>query len=178
MTNLTKIDVSRIMHKVSEYAPFALLLMAVGTFATVGIFRADYYHHIFAVRFPDWSSWSMAVFAAIIEEGVRLSLLVSSIRDFSDNRKGNGWLGLIGSVALVAYEVKTAQAVAGLWAINGAADLSIYNGFLVFMILLGFLLELRLILTTKGASMGKPQARQNGQASRTTAGQLIPNGIN
>lgn len=159
--NLMNSDVSRIMQRVSDYAPTALLIMAVGTFMIVGTFRTDYYHHIFDTRFPDWGAWAMAIFAATIEEGVRLALLVSSIRDFSDNRKGNGWLGLIGSVGLVVYEVGTAQHVAGLWADGGQAAQSIYHHFIVFMIVLGLLLELRLILTTNGTSLGKPTPGRN-----------------
>ncbi len=169
MSNLQKHqDVKRIMENVSNAAPFALLLMAIGTFLAVGIFRTDYYTEIFAVRLGGISALSMAIFVAILEEGVRLALLISSVRDFSDRRKGNGWLGLIGSVALVAYEIQTSIHVAGMWASEGAATLPTYRTLLIFLILTGLLLEIRLILTIPGASLGKPPAR-NGQAKENWA---------
>ena len=161
MTNLRNFQVSSIMRTVSEYAPFALLIMAIGTFLTVGIFWYDYYAHIFGSRFAPWAAVSMGAFAAIIKEGVRLSLLVSSIRDFSDKRRGNGWLGLLASIALVWYEISTTQQVAQLWAEGEAATADTYRGFIIFMVLLGLVLELRLILTVPGASLGKPKRGQS-----------------
>jgi hypothetical protein len=174
MANVTNFQVSNIMGKVSDYAPFILLAMAVGTFLTVGIFRTDYYNHIFAVRFEPWAAMAMAVFASIIEEGVRLALLVSSIRDFSDSRKGNGWLGLVASVALVWYEISTTQHVAELWATGEAAAVSTYKGFLVFMVLLGLVLEMRLILTVPGASLGKPSSRAGRPGSSSNGKAVVP----
>ena len=151
------------MRKAADVAPLALLVMAIGCFLIVGIFRTDYYHHAFETRFPDWGAWCLAVFAAVIEEGTRLSLLVASMRDFTDNRKGNGWLGLVGSVALVIWEIHTAAEIASLWALGKAADQGVYLGFLVFMVLLAFLLEIRLILTMKDGHLGNEKARQNGR---------------
>ena len=165
MANLQNFQVSQIMEQVSKFAPFALLTMAVGTFLTVGIFRTDYYDHIFSVRFEPWAAMAMAVFVSVIEEGVRLALLISSMRDFSDKRSGNGWLGLAASIALVWYEISTTQQVAELWAAGEAAAADTYRGFLIFMVLLGLILELRLILTVPNASLGKPKPRQNGAAS-------------
>lgn len=165
MANLANFQVSQIMEQVSRYAPFALLIMAVGTFLTVGIFWTDYYEHIFSARFAPWAATAMGVFAALIKEGVRLSLLISSIRDFSDSRKGNGWIGLLASVALVWYEIRTTSQVADLWAQGEAAQADTYRGFLIFMVLLGLILELRLILTVPSASLGKPKPRQNGASS-------------
>lgn len=157
------------MKTVSEYAPFALLIMAVGTFLTVGIFWYDYYAHIFGARFAPWAAMAMGAFAAIIKEGVRLSLLVSSIRDFSDKRSGNGWLGLLASIALVWYEIATTEQVAQLWAQGEAAAVDTYRGFIIFMVLLGLVLELRLILTVPGASLGKPKSRQSANGVHTAA---------
>ena len=169
MTNLNNFQVSSIMETVSKFAPFALLAMAAGTFLTIGIFRTDYYDHIFSVRFEPWAAMAMAVFVSVIEEGVRLALLISSMRDFSDKRSGNGWLGLIASVALVWYEISTTQQVAELWAAGEVAAVSVYKGFLIFMVLLGLILELRLILTVPNARLGKPQPRQNGASSKNGA---------
>jgi len=72
--------------------------------------------------------------------------VVSSVRDFADAKRGAGWLGLLGSVALVAYDIKISSSVATLWA-NEAFDASVYSSTIVFLILLGLLLEVRLVLT-------------------------------
>lgn len=162
MTNLSKNLMQNILDNTSKAAPFALLLMAVGTFLIVGIFWGDYYTELFSARFPAWAAVALAVFTAVIKEGVRFALLISSIRDFSDKRSANGWLGLIASVALVAYEIKVSAAVAAMWATQGFPAGS-YRSFLIFTILLGLILEIRLILTTPSARLGKPTARTNGQ---------------
>ncbi|WP_282782793.1 hypothetical protein [Phaeodactylibacter xiamenensis] len=172
MTNLRNFDVTPIMNKISEYAPFALLIMAIGTFVIIGIFRTDYYSHLFEVRFEPWAAMAMAVFAAFIEEGVRLALRISSIRDFSDNKKGNGWLGLIASVALVWHEITTATHVAELWAGSQIADVSVYKGWFVFFILVGLILEIRLILTSQNTSLGNPQRRSSRPAASSNGHQV------
>lgn len=145
MSNLT-FSTENLVAEAAKRAPFALMLMAVGSFFIVGILWTDYYTHIFGARFDHWAAVSLGVFAALIKEGVRLSLLISSIRDFSDNRKGNGWLGLIGSIALVWYEIATTKQVATLWA-GDAGTVDTYRGFIIFMVLLGLILEFRLVLT-------------------------------
>lgn len=158
-------DVRGVMNKASDYAPFALLLMAAGTFLIVGTFWQDYYSHIFSPRFPAGAA-VMAFFVALIKEGVRLALLISSIRDFSDNRKGNGWIGLIASVALVWYEVKTSTAIAELWAAGGAASVDTYRYLIIFLVALGLVLELRLILTIPESSFAGPQQSTPGKGLR------------
>lgn len=161
MTNLT-FSTENLVGEAAKRAPFALMLMAVGSFLIVGILWTDYYTHIFSVRFDRWAAVSLGVFAALIKEGVRLSLLISSIRDFSDNRRGNGWLGLIGSIALVWYEIATTKEVAGLWA-GDAASADTYRGFIIFMVLLGLVLEFRLVLTMPKVTKGNfTQNSRNG----------------
>ncbi len=49
-------------------------------------------------------------------------------------------------VALVAYDIKMSTSVALIWA-NDTFDAGIYSGTIVFLILLGLLLEVRLVLT-------------------------------
>ena len=73
-------------------------------------------------------------------------MVVSSVGDCSFGRSGSGWLGLLGSVALVAYDIKMSTSVALIWA-NDTFDAGIYSGTIVFLILLGLLLEVRLVLT-------------------------------
>lgn len=152
---LNKLTVKSIMATISEAAPFLLLFLAVGTFVGVGIFQTDYYRHIFAPRFAS-NAGVMAVFVAVLHQAIRFGLLVASMRDFSDNRAWNGWLGLIGSLALVVYDVKVAGWLAQVWATGGIAEAATYKSTVVFLILLGLLLEYRLILTVDGTKFGKP----------------------
>lgn len=165
-----KLTVDGIMAAISAVAPFLLLFLAIGTFIGVGIFQADYYRHIFTPRFAA-NAATMAVFVSVLHQAIRFGLLVASMRDFSDNKPWNGWLGLIGSVALVWYDMKVAGWLAQVWASDGMAEAATYKSTVVFLILLGLLLECRLILTVDGASFGKPGNRRatvgNGQPAES-----------
>lgn len=159
MANLGNFDVARIMEKVSEFAPFMLLILAFGTFFGVGVFLTDYYTEVLSPRFHS-SAFAMALFMAIIHEAVRFGLLVASIRDFSDSKSFNGWLGLVASIALVWHDVTVAGDVAALWA-NEVTAAATYKTMLVFLILLGLVLEIRLILTVDNTSLGNPLRRKS-----------------
>ena len=143
MANL-QINASQIMERVTEYAPVGLLLLAFLSFFATGIFSVDYYDNLFVSRFKSYS-FHIAILIAIIQEAIRFCLLVSSIRDFSDDKKFNGWLGLLGSIGLVCHDLKLGWEVAIMWSSNNPNPY--YNVF-VFLILIGLLLELRLVLTT------------------------------
>jgi hypothetical protein len=143
MANLQNFDASAIMREISKFAPFALLLCAFGSFVAVGIFFVDYYENLLLVRFTE-SARYMAVMVAVIHEAVRFGLLIASIRDFTDKKAFNGWLGLMGSIALVYHDISVCKELAFLW---NPTNPKPYSGLLVFMILVGLLLEVRLILT-------------------------------
>lgn len=116
MINLRNFDVIFIMNKISEYVFFVLFIMVIGIFVIIGIFCIDYYSYLFEVWFEFWVVMAMAVFVVFIEEGVCLVLFIFFICDFSDNKKGNGWLGLIVLVVLVWYEIIIVMYVVELWA--------------------------------------------------------------
>lgn len=169
MTNVTtSFDASKIMREISKFAPFALLICALCSFVAMSIFTVDYYEHLLRERFTD-NAKLMAILVAVIQEAVRFGLLVTSIRDFSDKKPFNGWLGLIGSIVLVAHDISLAEDIASLWSPENPLP---YSGMLVFLILLGLLLEVRLILTLSGstkvkAGSGKKSAGQNGKSVKT-----------
>lgn len=136
-------DASGIMREISKAAPFALLACAILSFIAVGVFSIDYYQELFAKRFTE-SARFMAIMVAVIQEAVRFGLLIASIRDFADKKYLNGWLGLLGSVALVLHDVSIAKDLALIW---NADNPKPYSSILIFLILIGLLLEIRLILT-------------------------------
>lgn len=140
-------DAEKIMLQISAAAPFALTLLAFATFLSVGIFFVDYYSAVLAFRFGA-GAFYFAIFLALIQELTRFALLVSSVRDFGEKRSLNAWLGFIGSIALVYHDVKTANSIAAMYAAQQGAETSAtFSGLLIFLVLVGLLLELRLILT-------------------------------
>lgn len=143
---MTNANLSNLVNEFTKVAPTLLLCIAALTFIGVAIFHTDFYTDVFTSRFGGTGALCFGIFLALIHELTRFALLVSSIRDFTDKKKANGWLGLIGSIALVAYDIKISSSVAELWA-NDSFDAAIYSSTIVFLILLGLLLEIRLVLT-------------------------------
>jgi len=138
-------DVENFMLKVAAWSPFVLTALAFATFLGVGIFFVDYYQSVLSFRFGGYSL-AFGIFLAVIHEAVRFALLVSSLRDFGDKKTANAWLGLVGSIALVWHDISVAGDLSAMYAQSGASA-GTFQGLLTFLILLGLLLELRLILT-------------------------------
>jgi len=143
---MTNANLANLVEAFTKIAPALLLTIAGLTFIGVGIFHTNFYTAVFLSRFGDVGSLAFAVFLALIHELTRFALVISSVRDFTDKKSGAGWVGLIGSIALVAYDIKISGSVAQLWA-NDAFGAAIYSSTIVFLILLGLLLEVRLVLT-------------------------------
>lgn len=167
MANLNEFDANQVMLSLSRFAPFALISCALLSFFAVGFFCVDYYEELFKERFDD-AARPLAIMVALIQELVRFALLIASVRDFSDKRAFNGWLGLAGSVALVIHDAGIAKEVATMWSKQNPDQ---YAGIFLFLIFVGALLEIRLILTVNGASLGKPKkaARYERNGSLQTA---------
>ena len=166
MTNVkTTFDASTIMREISKFAPFLLLACAFLSFFAVAIFIVDYYNQLFEIRFSEYSFF-IAVMVALIQEFVRFGLLISSIRDFTDSRRFNGWLGLVGSIGLVMHDVSIVKDLAMTWDYQNPSP---YVSVLVFLILIGLLLEIRLILTISKNKEVKPKKAysQNGNSVKT-----------
>jgi len=149
-TKVNSFDTTSIMLEISKAAPLALLVFAFLSFFAIGIFAIDYYDSLFSSRFGRLSK-PMAVLIAVIQEAVRFGLLVTSIRDFSDKRKLNGWIGMVGSIGLVLHDISLSNSIAQLWDADNPLP---YSSLFMFLILIGLLLEFRLILTV---SNNKPK---------------------
>lgn len=141
-------DNKQFLQFIADYTPAILTGLAFATFAAVGIFFVEYYTNAFVPRFQG-GAFYLAVFITVIQELTRFGLLISSIKDFSGGKTTNAYLGLIGSIMLVYHDVKTAGALTPLYP---ALDIS---GLLTFLILLGLLLEIRLILTIKNSARAR-----------------------
>jgi hypothetical protein len=166
MANVNEFDANRVMQEFSKIAPFALILCALLSFISVGVFCVDYYDSLFKERFDEYSM-SMAVMVAVIQELVRFGLLIASIRDFSDKKPFNGWLGLVGSVGLVFHDISICKDIATVWSPENP---SLYSDIFVFLILIGFLLEIRLVLTIRNASFSKSSAVGKSKESQRSNG--------
>lgn len=147
------------MAEIIKAAPLALLVCALLTFGAVAVFVHDYYRALFLPRFGPAGAAAMAGTLAAVQELIRFGLLVASIRDFSERRAAAGWLGLVGSLGLVFHDLHTAQAVASLWQASGGG----VGGVLTYLVLVGLLLEVRLILTAS-RTVAAPAVAVNGQA--------------
>jgi len=143
MTKVNSFDATVIMREISKVVPVALIIFAALSFAAFGVFCVDYYESLFESRFGR-SARYMAILIAIIQEAVRFGLLVASVRDFSDDKRFNGWLGLLGSVGLVLHDLSVSKNIALMWSPDNPLP---YTGLFSFLILIGLLLEFRLILT-------------------------------
>ena len=151
---MTSTKVLDLTNQFTVYAPALLLGIAGLTFLGVGIFQANFYSSVFLTRFGEVGSLMFAIFLALVHELTRFALVVSSVRDFSDKKAGSGWLGLLGSLALVAYDIKISSSVALVW-VNDSFDANVYSSTIIFLILLGLLLEVRLVLTMRGRAQKK-----------------------
>lgn len=151
MANVNHFDLKQVIGVISKVAPPLLIICALGSFAGVTIFLTDYYQELFKPRFED-SAVKMAVMVAVIQELVRFCLLVSSVRDFSQKKPFTGWLGLLGSSYLVYHDISVANELSASW---GGDPL---RGVLLFLIIVGLILEIRLVLTV-GTSGRTPTDR-------------------
>ena len=142
-TKVNSFDTTSIMLEISKAAPLALLVFAFLSFFAIGVFAIDYYQTLFEPRFGRTAK-VMAILIAVIQESVRFGLLITSLRDFADKKKFNGWLGLIGSIGLVIHDISLSNSIAKMWDADNPLP---YSSLFMFLILIGLLLEFRLILT-------------------------------
>jgi|GEM_PF-1144649 len=164
------IDAQNVMERISSIVPIGLLLLALLSFIAIGIFSVDYYEELFKIRFGR-TAFAIAILIAVIQELVRFFLLVASIRDFSKGEKFSGWLGLLGSLGLVVHDILLANKVAKMWS---NLDAHPYSDIFLFLIFIGFLLEIRLILTMRNNK--KEEKKPVGDFSFNGA-TSTPNGI-
>ena len=154
-TNLENLTLSSVMKSISAITPGLILISALGTFGVLGYFQADYYHRILSDSYG--SSALMGVVIASIIELVRFVLLLSSMRDFEAKKTLSGVLGLIASIGLVVHDWSICNELGEVLGLNVF--------FLNFLVVLGLILEFRLILTVdskKTPAGGKKQYSSNG----------------
>jgi hypothetical protein len=158
-------DTDIIMSAFSNFAPFLLLISAVGSFIIVGIFTADYYNTMFWARFGSFA-FAMAVGVVVLEELTRFSFLVSSVKDFKDKKKAEGFFGLLISLILVAHDITIAIKVGNLW---GLGELP-----LVFAIVIGFAIEIRMVMTMGRKETIAPQKEEEATTTLPIAKKTEP----
>lgn len=131
---------------ISRITPASIVILAILSFLAMGIFHFDFLSQIMGNRLSPGVVVFMAAMGALLISGSRFIALMASARDFANGNQWGGWIGLVGSVALLAYELTTVGKMAEMWT-EYAAHMANY---LRFAIILGFGLELRLILSVAG----------------------------
>lgn len=139
-------DTGVIMRQIAQATPLMLLILGLLSFVATGIFSVDYYRELLDPRFGT-SAGAMAILLAVIQEAVRFGLLLASVRDFTDSKPFNGWLGLLGSVFMVVHDIGVMKKIGNMW---DPSDPAPYVSMLIFLVVIGLLLEVRMILTVAG----------------------------
>ena len=134
------------MTVLSKNASLFILIFALLSFGALTVFKIDYYHNLFLGRFGEWTALSMGCLVAIIIEGVRFSLMISSAEDKRTKNTMGFWLGLISSLCMLGYEVYICGEVGAYWSQVAEVETSVYTNLLTFLAVLGMGLELRLCL--------------------------------
>lgn len=143
MNNTTK----NLMTEISKQSSLILLVFALLSFASLVVFKSDYYHQIFTVRFTDSLAWVMGVCIALIVEGIRLAFLLSSAEDARVKNWYGFTIGLCASIGLLGYELYVCKTVGTYW----DAQNPIYTNILRFLAIIGMVIEVRLCLLIKGS---------------------------
>lgn len=144
--NQTKMEsTTKIMESITSKASFFLLSFAIMSFLILIVFKADYYHAAFQVKFMDAVAWTMGCIIAFFIEGVRFSLMLSSAEDARLKRWFSFTIGTIASLSLLGYELYLCQKVGTYWSVTD----TVYINILRFVAVMGMVLELRLCLLMK-----------------------------
>lgn len=143
-----------LMHQITKQATLFLLIFACLSFVGLVIFKVEYWLLALQPKFNHTLAWVMGVTIAIVVEGVRFSLMVASAEDIAKGRTLNFLLGMLGSIALLVYEVfYMANVVGASWSTTDDT----YTNLFKFLALVGMLLELRLCLLMNGTKDTKSE---------------------
>lgn len=141
-----------LMYQITKQASLFLLIFACLSFVGLIIFKVEYWLLALQPKFNHTLAWVMGVTIAIVVEGVRFSLMVASAEDIAKGRTLNFLLGMLGSIALLVYEVfYMANVVGASWSTTDDT----YTNLFKFLALVGMLLELRLCLLMSGTKESK-----------------------
>ncbi len=143
-----------LMHQITKHASLFLLIFACLSFLGLIIFKVEYWTIALQPKFNYTLAWVMGLTIAIVVEGVRFSLMLASAEDIAKGRTLNFILGLLGSIALLVYEVfYMANVVGASWSVTD----STYTNLFKFLAIVGMLLELRLCLIMNGTKHSKSE---------------------
>jgi hypothetical protein len=171
MTKVSKkSELDNVLDSLSNAAPIISFIVAVGAFTLVAIFKSDYYAGIFSTRWPSFALPAGIAIAAITESARAVLLLMT----FADFRKGNnrgGWLGLVLSIGLVVYDSTSAGAISSLWTGTHTGQVGgIIADLLVFLVVLSFGIEFRLVLARGGRGTDKEDTNESSEAKEAYRG--------
>lgn len=155
MSNLRKNDeMQAIMQGLSNAAPLISFVIACLAFVLVGVFKSDYYAGVLVERWAAWAKFT-GIAIAVVTEGARAVLLLLTFADFRKRNFRGGWLGLVLSIGLVFYDCSGAGAVSSIWTGEHAGQVGIIiRDVLVFLVVLSFGIEFRLVLSRPGVDPG------------------------
>lgn len=148
--NNGKFDLEDVLDAIAKSSPLLIMITAGIAFSLLIIFESDYYTHVLGNRWQPAGAIAGGIAVAIVRELSRAVLLVMTFADF---RKGNGkgaWLGLLMSLALVAYDAFSSGPISSLW--TGAENTNIgavVADLVIFLVALSFFLEFRLVISGK-----------------------------
>lgn len=176
-----KNELEAVLDTLSHAAPLISFVVAIAAFILVAVFKSDYYSGVFANRWPSFALAAGIAIAAITESARAVLLLMT----FADFRKGNsrgGWLGLLLSIALLVYDATSAGAVSSLWTGSHTGKVgAIVADLLVFLVVLSFGIEFRLVLARGGrvADDDNSDDDNSTKTAQTTAKNGVPstNGV-
>jgi len=150
MANLEKeSELQAVMRVLSHASPIISFGIACLAFGLVATFKADYYSGVLVSRWSNWATFT-GIAIAVVTEGARAVLLLMTFADFRSRNFRGGWLGLMLSIGLVLYDCSSAGAVSALWIGEHEPQTgNIIRDLLVFLIVLSFGIEFRLVLSSK-----------------------------
>lgn len=139
-------NTKKLMVSISKHASIILLCFALLSFSILIVIKSEYYYTNYSVRFDNNFAWVIGIAMAIVVEGVRFALMLSSAEDIRMGKKWSFVLGLCASIGLLAYEWGVCQKIGSYW----STDDAIFTNSFRLLALLGMVLELRLCLLVRG----------------------------
>lgn len=110
------------------------------------VFKADYYHIQLSDRWIWWLAYPAAIIYAFFVEGVRASLMLASANDASNKNWGRFVLGFLGSIGMIVYDIYISLGIGQMW------GQSVFTGMMIFLVVCGGLLEIRLCMLISGST--------------------------
>jgi len=129
----------------TKISPLLLIISMLLSFTSMFIFQVNYYEELMAENLPTMGvvlAWAIA----IVTQFARMAFGIAGARDFYLGNSFSGSLGLAASLGISIFENFEAAWMAAHW------ENMEMLGLLRFIVWLGFVLEVRLILTAGNAN--------------------------